>query len=111
MASLTITDLDDAILEQWRLRAARNGRSLEDEVRQLLATNDAPGVDASAIRFDRDVALAAAAALRALVMQANGGRMPDDGVDRFIADKRAEVAAEEAKFATSLADTARLRKP
>src|SRR5271163_4671110 len=36
MASLTIRKLDDAIRDQLRLRAARNGRSVEDEVRVIL---------------------------------------------------------------------------
>jgi phosphopantothenoylcysteine decarboxylase/phosphopantothenate--cysteine ligase len=36
MASLTIRKLDDDLKQQLRLRAARNGRSMEDEARQLL---------------------------------------------------------------------------
>jgi phosphopantothenoylcysteine decarboxylase/phosphopantothenate--cysteine ligase len=36
MASLTIRKLDDAIRDKLRLRAARNGRSVEDEVRVIL---------------------------------------------------------------------------
>ena len=36
MASLTIRKLDDAIHADLRLRAARNGRSVEDEVRVIL---------------------------------------------------------------------------
>lgn len=36
MASLTIRKLDDAIRDDLRLRAARNGRSVEDEVRVIL---------------------------------------------------------------------------
>src|SRR5580704_9169988 len=36
MASLTIRKLDDAIRDRLRLRAARNGRSVEDEVRVIL---------------------------------------------------------------------------
>jgi phosphopantothenoylcysteine decarboxylase/phosphopantothenate--cysteine ligase len=36
MASLTIRRLDDAIKAELRLRAARNGRSVEDEVRVIL---------------------------------------------------------------------------
>ncbi len=45
MASLTIRKLDDAIRDELRLRAARNGRSVEDEVRVILreaAQNQAP---------------------------------------------------------------------
>jgi phosphopantothenoylcysteine decarboxylase/phosphopantothenate--cysteine ligase len=36
MANLTIRKLDDAIRDELRLRAARNGRSVEDEVRVIL---------------------------------------------------------------------------
>ena len=36
MASLTIRKLDDAIRDELRLRAARSGRSVEDEVRVIL---------------------------------------------------------------------------
>ena len=36
MASLTIRKLDDAIRDQLRVRAARKGRSVEDEVRVIL---------------------------------------------------------------------------
>jgi phosphopantothenoylcysteine decarboxylase / phosphopantothenate---cysteine ligase len=44
MASLTIRKLDDAIRDELRLRAARNGRSVEDEVRVILreASQGAP---------------------------------------------------------------------
>jgi phosphopantothenoylcysteine decarboxylase/phosphopantothenate--cysteine ligase len=36
MASLTVRQLDDRLKKQLRLRAARNGRSVEDEVRTIL---------------------------------------------------------------------------
>jgi len=36
MANLSIRNLDDAIRDEIRLRAARNGRSVEDEVRVIL---------------------------------------------------------------------------
>src|ERR1700682_5346304 len=44
MASLTIRKLDDAIRDELRLRAARHGRSVEDEVRVILreASQQAP---------------------------------------------------------------------
>jgi phosphopantothenoylcysteine decarboxylase/phosphopantothenate--cysteine ligase len=43
MASLTVRQLDEALKQQLRLRAARNGRSVEDEVRTILreAASDA----------------------------------------------------------------------
>jgi phosphopantothenoylcysteine decarboxylase/phosphopantothenate--cysteine ligase len=36
MGSLTVRQLDEALKQQLRLRAARNGRSVEDEVRTIL---------------------------------------------------------------------------
>ena len=36
MASLTIRNLDESIKENLRLSAARHGRSMEEEVRQIL---------------------------------------------------------------------------
>ena len=50
MASLTIRKLDDAIRDELRLRAARNGRSVEDEVRVILreASQNHPSLAAAA---------------------------------------------------------------
>ena len=42
MASITIRNLDDATKQALRERAARNGRSMEEEVRILLASLDSP---------------------------------------------------------------------
>ncbi len=52
MASLTIRKLDDAIRDALRLRAARNGRSVEDEVRVILrdASQNGPAFAAPAAR-------------------------------------------------------------
>jgi len=38
MASITIRNLDDAMKGRLRVRAARHGRSMEDEVRHILRT-------------------------------------------------------------------------
>jgi phosphopantothenoylcysteine decarboxylase / phosphopantothenate---cysteine ligase len=52
MASLTIRKLDDAIRDELRLRAARNGRSVEDEVRVILrdAAQNGPSILSPASR-------------------------------------------------------------
>lgn len=45
MAALSIRDLDDSVREKLRLRAARNGRSMEAEIRAILTsavTTDEP---------------------------------------------------------------------
>ena len=38
MASITIRDLDEAVKSRLRVRAAQHGRSMEEEVRQILRT-------------------------------------------------------------------------
>jgi antitoxin FitA len=43
VGSVTIRNIDDAIKHSARLAAARNGRSLEAELRALLQTTYAPG--------------------------------------------------------------------
>ncbi|HRQ64857.1 MAG TPA: plasmid stabilization protein [Xanthomonadaceae bacterium] len=47
MASITIRNLDDALKERLRVRAARCGRSMEDEARDILRTALAGGRRAS----------------------------------------------------------------
>ena len=53
MASLTIRKLDERAEEVLRLRAARNGRSVEDEVRVILreASEDRPRRRRASERF------------------------------------------------------------
>ena len=38
MASITVRNLDDGIKQRLRIRAAENGRSMEEEVRDILRT-------------------------------------------------------------------------
>lgn len=48
MASLSIRDLDDAVREKLRIRAAQHGRSMEAEIRAILTAavaEDAPAAD------------------------------------------------------------------
>ncbi|HWK98218.1 MAG TPA: bifunctional phosphopantothenoylcysteine decarboxylase/phosphopantothenate--cysteine ligase CoaBC [Pseudolabrys sp.] len=60
MASLTVRQLDEALKQQLRLRAARNGRSVEDEVRSILreaaGETEAPSQPAVATAVARDTA-------------------------------------------------------
>src|SRR3984885_2437547 len=49
MASLTIRKLDDAIRDALRLRAARSGRSVEDEVRVILREAAQNGASAAPV--------------------------------------------------------------
>jgi phosphopantothenoylcysteine decarboxylase/phosphopantothenate--cysteine ligase len=53
MASLTVRQLDDKLKQRLRLRAARHGRSVEDEVRSILraaAQEEAPAPEPAARR-------------------------------------------------------------
>jgi phosphopantothenoylcysteine decarboxylase/phosphopantothenate--cysteine ligase len=48
MGSLTVRNISEAVKQRLRLRAARNGRSMEEEIRQLLAAagNESPAAAA-----------------------------------------------------------------
>jgi plasmid stability protein len=49
MASLTIRNLEDNLKADLRLRAARHGLSMEEEVRQILRQALAPALPASSL--------------------------------------------------------------
>ena len=42
MSSLTVRNLDESVKNSLRVRAARHGRSMEEEVRQILQNIVAP---------------------------------------------------------------------
>src|SRR5450759_2468861 len=80
MASLTVRQLDEALKKQLRLRAARNGRSVEDEVRTILrgaaAEGDAPaasGPSKSGTQFSRRATPAPAAGTKRVLLIIGGG--------------------------------------
>jgi phosphopantothenoylcysteine decarboxylase / phosphopantothenate---cysteine ligase len=74
MASLTIRKLDEALKTQLRLRAARNGRSVEDEVRFILrdAANEPAGSDSEAAPLSRPPRVAAGAGRRVTLIIGGG---------------------------------------
>ena len=51
MASLTIRKLDDSVKAKLRVRAAENGRSMEEEARAILETAVAPGTRSKSGNF------------------------------------------------------------
>lgn len=56
MAALSIRDLDDAVREKLRRRAAQHGRSMEAEIRDILTAavaEDAPATDLFSALTDR----------------------------------------------------------
>ncbi len=56
MAALSIRDLDDAVREKLRIRAAQHGKSMESEIRDILTAavaEDVPGNDLFSALNDR----------------------------------------------------------
>lgn len=110
MATLTIRNIPGDQHAALRVRAAQHGRSMEEEVRTLIAEAVAKGELSHLPRRDAEIlakADAAAEALRVALREANGGRLPTGVVDALIAERRAEAAREEAEYAQSIADRAK----
>jgi phosphopantothenoylcysteine decarboxylase / phosphopantothenate---cysteine ligase len=115
MANLTIRKLDDAIRDELRLRAARNGRSVEDEVRVILreaAQNQAPAPSVEAARADPAAPADAAARLPRITLIIGGGIAAYKALDliRRLKERRIEVRCVLTKaaqqFVTALAASA-----
>ena len=101
MGSLTIRQLDEALKRQLRLRAARHGRSVEDEVRTILRSaaaeadliaGTAPEHDAGGKRQAMRAA-AAAASTRCVLLIIGGGIAAYKSLDliRRLRERGAEV--------------------
>jgi phosphopantothenoylcysteine decarboxylase/phosphopantothenate--cysteine ligase len=97
MASLTIRKLDEALKTQLRLRAARSGRSVEDEVRFILRDAAADGKPAPAIpplpALQRPAPRAAAGAGHRVTLIIGGGIAAYKALDliRRLKDRRMHV--------------------
>ncbi len=73
MASLTVRQLDDKLKQRLRLRAARNGRSVEDEVRTILRSAAAgEAVSEAPVASSRAATAQPAATLRMLLIIGGG---------------------------------------
>ena len=86
MAVLTIRNLPEEVRNRLRLRAAKAGRSMEAEVREILAqatreTSQKPDPEA----------------LQAWVTQIYGQNKPEGVVDELIRDRRKEADSERQK--------------
>ena len=89
MATLTIRNLPETTHKGLRLRAAENGRSVE-EVRRILAEQ----VGARASRLDRKSANEIAAAVKR-AQELFAPMRKSYSVDQFVAEKRAEARKEQ----------------
>ena len=91
MATLNIRNLPGEVHRRLRVRAAKAGRSMEAEAREILA--EACLRDEKPRTTPEDVA-AAVEELQAFVDKLYGGRKPKCVVDDLIAERRREAARE-----------------
>ena len=99
MATLTIRNLPDEVHQGLRARAAANGRSMEAEARMALAQsmNDNTAMEEAKTPPKANWPEIQARA-RKILMAANGGVMPENVVDEWIAEKRIIAAQEQADY-------------
>jgi len=93
MATLTIRNVSDETHKALRLRAAENGRSVEEEVRRILAEHAEPPMQYKNPKTKEEIAAA--------VKEAQEFFRPmreTYSVDQFIAEKREEAAREYGRF-------------
>lgn len=99
MATLTIRNLPHDVHQSLRARAAANGRSMEAEARLALAQS----MNENTAKEDAKTPPKAnwpeiQARARRILMAANGGVMPENVVDEWIAEKRIIAAREHADY-------------
>ena len=83
MAVLNIRNLSDAVHKRLRIRAARNGRSMEAEARAILTEV-----------CGEQEAENTAARLPELIQQMYGGTPPKNTVEELISERRKEAGKE-----------------
>ena len=88
MAALTVRNLPDDVHDQLRVRAAKNGRSMEAEVRAILE------VAARAEQTKKK----SLAEVQKWVDELYGGKKPKNVVEDLIAERRREARREEEEY-------------
>jgi antitoxin FitA len=91
MATITIRKLKDEVRDALRVQAAKKGRSLEAEAREIieLSVGGPHAINHARLRQAIEEG-------RRQMREANGGHLPT--IDEFIVDKRAEAARESAEY-------------
>jgi phosphopantothenoylcysteine decarboxylase / phosphopantothenate---cysteine ligase len=84
MASITIRQLDDDLKLRLRLRAAKNGRSMEEEARIILGNAAAPAGAEVGDKADTTSRQASAPTGAATVERADPGHVPPAGTKRVL---------------------------
>jgi plasmid stability protein len=90
MATLTVRNVPEKVHAALRINAAKNGRSIEAEVREILAAASLGAAKAKPLDPDK-----AFAKVRAQIRKAHGGKMPTGVVDSFLRERRREWGEEE----------------
>ena len=85
MAALNIRNLPEDVHRRLRVRAARNGRSMEAEARLILE---------QAVRDEAALVRADGSALQERVAELYGRRLPAGVVDELLAERRQEAERE-----------------
>ncbi len=93
MATLTIRNLPDGVHKGLRLRAAENGRSVEEEVRQILAEQVQPMREYRNPKTPEEIDEAVKRAQELFAPMAK-----TYSVDQYLEEKRAEARREQAKM-------------
>jgi plasmid stability protein len=93
MATLTVRNVPDEVHKGLRLRAAQNGRSVEEEIRRILAEQVTPDAEYRNSKTPEEIA-EAVKRIQDLFAPIRGKY----SVDQFIAEKRATAILELAKF-------------
>jgi len=83
VATLNIRNLPDEVHQRLRLRAARAGRSMEAEAREILAA-----------AVQSEVPRLSPGELQDFVSRLYAGDLPSSAVDDLLAERRREAAAE-----------------
>ena len=86
MATLTVRNLPDETLAKFRVQAARHGRSMEAEARELLV---AVAEGARVFPASEPSSVEERVALAQAMVRAELGKMPKGRVDAFIAERKA----------------------
>jgi plasmid stability protein len=94
MATLTIRNLPEETLAQFRVRAAEKGRSMEAEARALIveAVDKPLGYAVAELRPVDPEIRARVEAAQAKVREMFGGELPKGRVDAFLRERRAAAA-------------------
>ncbi len=93
MANLTIRNVPDDVHKNLRIRAAQNGRSVEEEVRRILAQSVGPRREYKNPKTPEEIDAAVKRAQEFFAPMAK-----TYSVDQYLEEKRAEARRERAKI-------------